>query len=185
MKKLILPLLFIFLAAAAFGQTEKEPLEMEKYHKLVSAIKKDFKKVNHYPMSVEKMKKLKARPALSKHWNFGPKGIKPKDGYIFLVNGKGQLITWKQGEEGEPNPEKSTNKASITPEGHKADFLGNPKAEIICACSSKTADEGDGCKVGIDEESQEIICVLDKGQCTCEEKFIFSLGANTWTFKGN
>ena len=80
MKKLILPLLFIFLAAAAFGQTKKEMPKKESDLFVVV-------NVDHYKMSAEKMKKLKAQPAFSSYVIFGPKGIKPKAGYEFYNKG--------------------------------------------------------------------------------------------------
>ena len=90
MKKLILPLLMIFLTVTAFGQAKKEA-------PTIKVEKKDLKQVDFFPMSEKKMKKLKGNPAFSKFWSCGPKGIKPKAGYGLLTNEKGQLITWKQG----------------------------------------------------------------------------------------
>ena len=110
MKKLILPLLFIFLAAAAFGQTKKEftELEINEYFRMVAK----FKQVAVYPASKKAMKNLKGNPAFSKYYNFSEKGIKPKPGYTFLIKeelldssskGKDVLIVCKTGKNGKPN----------------------------------------------------------------------------------
>ena len=99
MKKLILPLLFIFLAAAAFGQTKMKRAKPKFNAKEL----KEVKFVNLTPKSVKYAKvALKKDPSLAKYWKIDNQTLKPKAGYGFLSNGKGLVVTCRTGADGKP-----------------------------------------------------------------------------------
>ena len=155
MKKLILPLLFIFLAAAAFGQTKKDmpkiQIHPEKFVQ-VPQVKLAPESVEHFKAALEKA------PSLAKYWKIDQKTLKPKAGYGFMSNGKGRVVTCRTGANGKPKLEKAYVKTF---------YLNTGSMEThICKCKEEV--EKDPCWVVNNPATGKPTCGAIGGGCTCK-----------------
>jgi len=166
MKKLILPLLFIFLAAAAFGQTKKEMPQTKIAAKNVVRAK-DLKEVKLVKLSPKLSKHATAafekEPSLSKYWKIDQKTLKPKAGYGFLSNGKGQVVTCRTGANGKPKLQKARVIHTDNDDGSSDTF--------ICRCKEPMEDGPDPCDFR-PVENRDVEC--SGVGCECQETWIIT-----------
>ena len=156
MKKLILPLLFIFLAAAAFGQTKKEmPKNNAKEFKEVKLVKLAPKSVKHLKAAFKKY------PSLSKYWKIDTQALKPKAGYGLLSNGKGQVVVCRTGSNGKANPDKIECGSY-----EKGNFI----IHYRCECEGNVSSDEDDCFFYSNpQDPHNYGCTSPSGVCKCHE----------------
>ena len=154
MKKLTLPLLFIFLTAAAFGQTKKEmPKINAKEFKQIEQVKLAPKSVKHLKAAFEK------NPSFAKYWKIDNQALKPKAGYGFLSNGKGRVVTCRTGSNGKPNLEKAEGTV------YETDKL---RRITICICNTDVEDD-DCFFYSNPKDPHNYGCVSPSGVCECDQ----------------